>query len=89
MVSYLVGILLLAYEFAAVAIFLYVNALWEIFLHFLNFQKKYRNNCWSHPLGTTLCVDLGTVLCIAVKVAVFYQQVIKLTQNYDFYDSLC
>ena len=31
----------------------------------------------------------GTVLCIAVKVAVFYQQVIKLTQNYDFYDSLC
>ena len=27
-----------------------------------------------------------TVLCIAVKVAVFYQQVIKLTQNYDFYD---
>ena len=33
--------------------------------------------------------DKGTVLCIAVKVAVFYQQVIKLTQNYDFYDSLC
>ena len=27
-----------------------------------------------------------TVLCIAVKVAVFYQQVMKLTQNYDFYD---
>ena len=29
------------------------------------------------------------VLCIAVKAAVFYQQVIKLIQNYDFYDSLC
>ena len=28
----------------------------------------------------------GTVLCIAVKVAVFYQQIMKLTQNYDFYD---
>ena len=28
----------------------------------------------------------GTVLCIAVKVAVFYQQVMKLTQNYNFYD---
>ena len=28
----------------------------------------------------------GTVLCIAVKVAVFYQQVMKLTQNCDFYD---
>ena len=29
------------------------------------------------------------MLYIAVKVAVFYQQVIKLTQNYNFYDSLC
>ena len=29
---------------------------------------------------------LGTVLWIAVKVAVFYQQVMKLIQNYDFYD---
>ena len=28
----------------------------------------------------------GTVLWIAVKVVVFYQQVMKLIQNYDFYD---
>ena len=28
----------------------------------------------------------GTVFCIAVKVAVFYQQIMKLTHNYDFYD---
>ena len=43
MVPYLVGTLLLAYEFAAVAIFLYVNALWEIFLHFLNLASIISN----------------------------------------------
>ena len=26
------------------------------------------------------------MLCIAVEVAIFYQQIMKLTQNYDFYD---
>ena len=26
------------------------------------------------------------MFCIAVKVAVFYQQIMKLTHNYDFYD---
>ena len=40
MVSYLVGILLLAYEFAAVAIFLSVSALWEIFFAFPELSKN-------------------------------------------------
>ena len=44
MVPYLVGTLLLAYEFAAVAIFLSVNALWGICFAFSELSKKYRNN---------------------------------------------
>ena len=52
-------------------------------------QKNKSFKCEAFKLSSKIYIlqsGGGTVQCIAVKVAVFYQQVMKLTRNCDFYD---
>ena len=53
--------------------------IWDPCYAWLGTIHKRRRHLFSDILNST-----HTVLCIAFKVAVFYQKVIKLTQNYDF-----